>query len=159
MNIFEIKEEIRKIFEEATDPETGEISEEAFENLEALQMARDEKIDNVACWYKNLVAEAEAIKAEEKKLKQRREVIERDAQRKKDYLAYALDGEKFSSPRVAISFRRSKKCIVEHPEWLDEKYLKYAAPTPNKEAITEALNKGEMIAGCRMEENLNVMIK
>lgn len=159
MPIYEIDDEIRRIFDEATDPETGEVSEDAFEALEQLQMERDRKVDNVACWYKNLVAEAEAIKAEERKLKARREVIEREAERRKNYLEFVLHGEKFSSPRSAVSFRKSKKCIIDDINLLDEKFLTYAEPTPNKKEITDAIKSGEEVRGAHLEENTSVIIK
>ena len=62
MNIYEIEQAITDL----VDPETGEITD--FEALDALSMARDEKIENVALWTKNLNAEAKAIREEEKAL-------------------------------------------------------------------------------------------
>ena len=58
MNIYQIDQEILNL----VDPETGEIMD--WEAFDALQMAREAKIENVACWYKNLVAEAAAIRQE-----------------------------------------------------------------------------------------------
>lgn len=46
------------------DTETGEILD--FDSLDALNMERDAKIEGVALYVKQLQAEAEAIKAEEK---------------------------------------------------------------------------------------------
>ncbi len=46
--------EIDKAITDLADPETGEITD--FEALDNLQMARDQKIENIACYYKNLVS-------------------------------------------------------------------------------------------------------
>ena len=62
------------------DPDTGEISDWA--EFDALQMERERKIENVACWYKNLIAEAKMLKDEETALKARREAVERSAEKR-----------------------------------------------------------------------------
>ena len=54
--------EIDNAIMECIDPETGEIID--AERLTALQMERDKKIEGVACWVKNLDADAAAYKAE-----------------------------------------------------------------------------------------------
>ena len=50
------------------DMETGEVDIEKYEQLAE---EKDKKIENIACYYKALTAEAEAIKAEEKALAER----------------------------------------------------------------------------------------
>ena len=54
--------EIDKGIMECLDAETGEVIDP--ERLDALFMERNQKIENVACWVKNLLSDAEAIKAE-----------------------------------------------------------------------------------------------
>ena len=87
--------EIDKAITDLADPETGEITD--FEALDNLQMARDQKIENIACYYKNLVSDAEAIKAEKEALAERQKVAENKAARLKEYLLRATRGE--VSPR------------------------------------------------------------
>ena len=58
MNLYEIENEILK----CVDEETGEIFD--VEKFEALELARDVKIENICLWIKNLKAEAEALKLE-----------------------------------------------------------------------------------------------
>ena len=53
------------------DEETGELGS-VVQALDALRMAREEKLENVACWVKNLSAEADAICEEENRLIKRR---------------------------------------------------------------------------------------
>ena len=57
-NLYEINQAIT----ECIDNETGEIID--VEKLEELQLEREAKIENVALWYKNLLSDAEAYKAE-----------------------------------------------------------------------------------------------
>ena len=74
MNLYEIDARIMEAFEAAVDEETGEIvNEEAYAALDALQEARDEKIENVLLWIKDLKSDAEQLKNEKRVLETRRE--------------------------------------------------------------------------------------
>ena len=99
MKLYESENAIR----ECIDMETGEIID--IDRLNELQMEREAKIENVACWIKDLKAEAEAIKAEKMALAERQKVAENKAESLKNWLAYALDGQKFSTARCAVAFR------------------------------------------------------
>ena len=70
MTIYEIDQAIM----ECVDLETGEIID--TEKLDKLQMERDAKLENVACWIKDLKAEAEALKNEKQALAERQKVAE-----------------------------------------------------------------------------------
>ena len=62
-NLYEINESIVAAFERGIDAETGEIlSEKALEELAKLEMERDEKVEGIALWIKNLLADAEVLK-------------------------------------------------------------------------------------------------
>ena len=54
--------EIDKAILECVDQETGEIID--TEKLSDLQMQKDTKVENIALWIKDLLAEADAIKNE-----------------------------------------------------------------------------------------------
>ena len=105
MTIYEIEAAIL----ETVDEETGEIID--LERLEALEMERDRKISNVACWIKDLKAEAEAIKAEKQALEKRQKAAENKAERLKEWLQGILQGEKFKDSRCSISYRKSEKVV------------------------------------------------
>ena len=89
--LIEASEALNNVFDE----ETGEVTDiDVFEALKAeidgLQMARDQKISNVACWIKNLNAEAAAIKEEKQKLAKRQAVVENKSENLKKYLDIGL---------------------------------------------------------------------
>ena len=114
MKLWEIKDEIEKCFSETVDEETGEIlSEVNLQYLEELQMAFDDKVDNICCLIKNMDAEVKAFKTEEANLKKRRMAKENASQRLKDYLKAILNGQKFESVRSKISYRASKSTEVD----------------------------------------------
>ena len=158
MKLYEIDNAIL----DCIDLETGEIID--TEKLDALNMERDAKVENVACWIKDLMAEAEAIKAEKQKLAERQKVAENKAESLKKWLAYALGGQKFNTAKCAVSFRNTESVEVtedglenlmkEHDE-----LLTYKAPEPNKKAIKDAIKDGLSVAGVQLVQNVSTIIK
>lgn len=158
MTIYEIDQAIMR----CVDLETGEIID--TEKLDKLQMERDTKLENVACWIKDLKAEAEALKAEKQALAERQKVAENKAESLKKWLAYVLDGQKFSTPKCAVSFRKTEAVEVttdglnnlmkEHDE-----LLTYKTPEPNKTAIKQAIKDGLNVAGVQLVQNVSTIIK
>lgn len=158
MKLYEIDNAIL----DCIDMETGEVID--IEKLNELQLERDTKIENVACWIKDLKAEAEAIKAEKQALAERQKVAENKAESLKKWLAYALNGEKFKTAKCAVSFRKSesvevtdagiKSLMKEHDE-----LLTYKAPEPNKTAIKQALKDGLNVDGVQLVHNTSTIIK
>lgn len=158
MKLYEIDNAIL----DCIDMETGEVID--IEKLNELQLERDTKIENVACWIKDLKAEAEAIKAEKQALAERQKVAENKAESLKKWLAYALNGEKFKTAKCAVSFRKSesvevtdagiKSLMKEHDE-----LLTYKAPEPNKTAIKQALKDGLNVDGVQLVQKTSTIIK
>ena len=116
-NLYEIDQGIL----ECIDLETGEVIDP--DRLESLQMERDQKIENVACWIKNLLSDAEAIKAEKEALAKRQVAALAKAEQLKQWLTNALEGQKFSTARCAVSFRRSEKVEVLDEDSIPRAYM------------------------------------
>lgn len=160
MNIYEIDSRMVAAFEAAIDQETGEIlNEDALDEFQSLQMEWDDRIENMACYIKNLKAEAAAIKAEKDALAARQKVAERKAERLSRYLSGYLNGMKFDSPKAKITWRKSEAVQVDDISLLPEQYLTYAAPTANKTEIKAALKAGTEIPGAQLVQNMNMSIK
>jgi hypothetical protein len=157
--------EIDSAFDALIDPETGEILD--WDAFSALQIARETKLENTALYIKNLDAEAAAIRAEEKALAERRKSAENKSVSLRAHLSQALDGEKFSTPRVAVSFRKSEALqipdVEKFIEWAQSKnhpeLLSYGKPTPNKTKITAEIKDGAEIPGVTLETRQNIQIK
>jgi len=161
MKLYEIDREI----ESCIDFDTGEILDS--ERLDALQMERTAKLEGVACYIKNLTADARAIREEEKALAERRRQTERKAESYSKWLANALQGEKFSTAKVAVSFRKSEGldvidmdsfCVWAMGNGHDD-LLTYAYPKVNATAVKDAIKAGVDIPYARIEERLNINIK
>lgn len=153
MNLYEIDQEIMN----CVDMETGEIIDPA--RLDELQMDRDTKIENIACWIKNLYADAEAFKTEKQSFADRQKAAENKAESLKKYLTNYLAGQKFSTPKVAISFRKTSSVNVTDISQLPEEFLKFADPTPDKTAIKNAIKAGTAVTGAEIVEGQSISIK
>lgn len=151
--LYEIDEEILN----CVDMETGEIID--VERLGQLQLAREDKVEGIALWIKNLLSDANAIKEEEDKLAQRRKVNENKAKNLKEYLSKFLNGQKFKTPKVSISYRKSESVEVSDISKLDDDYLKFAEPTVDKTKVKKALEAGVMLQGVELLEKQNIQIR
>ena len=158
MKLYEIDNAIL----ECIDMETGEVID--AEKLDALNMERDAKIENVVLWIKDLKAEAEAIKAEKLALAERQKIAENKVESLKKWVAYALGGQKFSTAKCAVSFRNTESVEVTE-EGLEalmkehDELLTYKAPEPNKKAIKDAIKDGLNVAGVQLVQNVSTIIK
>lgn len=161
MKIYEIDREIEALLNEVD--ENGEILFDP-EKLEALQMERDRKVENLALAVKNITAEAAAIKAERDALYERQKAAEREAERARKYLEFVLRGEKFETARVAVSYRSSSRLEVDDGfiAWAKRRaknLLTIKEPEPNKTAIKEMLKNNEKVPHVQMVTVQNIQIK
>ena len=159
MKLYEINQQIEQLIDNI-DPETGEalFDEDA---LNELMLARDEKIEQVALAVKNITAEADAIATEIKKLTERKRVLENKAESIRDYLQRQLDGAKFQTAKVAISYRNTKSVEIdeakfwEHPASLFVRTKKEA----DKTAIRKAIENGQKVPGAEIVVKSSMQVR
>ena len=161
-NIYELKDQIKACIqldeEHVVDTEDGEILN--LQQFEALQMEHDQKIEGMCCYIKNKLAEAEAIYAEINVLSYRAGIIKKEAERCKAYLAGALYGEKFETPRCKISWRKSEICNVLNIDAVPEEYKRTKVTVDaDKTAIKKAIKSGMEIPGAEVIQKLNMTLK
>lgn len=159
-NLYELDALIESLLEQE-DPETGELLCD-MEQLEAVLMERDTKIENIALYIKNKTAEAEAIKAEKLALEKRQKSAANKAERAKGFLEEYLKGQKFSTPKVAVSYRKSEQVEVSmsfFTEESNERFLRYKDPEADKTAIKAAIKAGETVPGAEIVSKMNMSIR
>lgn len=157
MNLYELNKAIAD-FDLEIDEETGEVLN--ADDLDQITLARDEKIENIALWVKDLLAEADAIKAEEQALAKRRKQAENKADWLKRYVAQALEGEKFKTPRVAISYRTSEAVEILDEDLIPEEFLMIKTEyKPDKKAIKDELKVGGEVEGAVLVKRTSLQIK
>ena len=152
-SLYEINEELLNL----TDLETGEVSD--WEQFEALQMARDEKIENIGLWIKNLNAEALAYKAEKDAFAEKQKRAENKAESLKKYLDSVLAGSKFKTTKLEVSYRKSTSVSIDESK-LPAKYLQEVISYKvDKRDIGDKLRAGEVIKGAELVTNNNIQVK
>lgn len=156
-SIYQIRREIED-FEYECDPETGELLN-ALE-WDKLNMAYEEKVENIACFIKNLTSDIADFKAEEANLAARRKTLERKAEFLKRLLLDNMDGQKFSTVKCAVSFRKSEAVQVDDVNHVPAEMLRIKTTyEPDKTAIKAAIKSGREINGCKLVENTSIQIK
>lgn len=153
VKLYEINEQIT----ECIDSETGELIDP--EKMDRLQIAKNEKLENLALWYKDLLAEAEALKREKEAFAARERTAKNKAGSIKNYLSYALQGENFKTAKCVLSYRKGKKAIIDDISIIPQKYLLQSEPKVNLAEVKKALEGGEEIKGVHIEETNNIQIK
>lgn len=164
MKLYEIKDLFVKF---ASMVENGEIEEDAIaDTLESIEGEFEDKADNIACLVKTYDAEAEAIKNEEKALKERRERKERQSESLKTYIASTmiqLGKAKIETARNVLSFRKSTSLQISDENWFMEKYpdlvkteIKKSIP---KKDISDLIKQGQEFVGAELVEKQNLQIK
>ena len=141
-----------------------------FDTLTSIEGEFNEKAENVAVYIKNLTADINEMKAEEKRLKSRRVSAENQVERMKKYLINSMQAigvKKISMPRARITLRLNAESVVVENEkalidWAtrhDETILKYQEPELKKTDIKELLRMGEKIPFAHLERKESVTIK
>lgn len=144
------------------DPDTGEWLNE--DELIELNMAKEEKRENIALWEKNLEAEAQMVYTEAKSLLDRHKKLINKAQHLHDYLALDLDGEPFKTARVDIRWRKSEAVEITNEDAVPDRFLDISVvrkPAKNeiKKYLKEAEAKGEEVPWARLNRKNNMVLK
>lgn len=161
MTLYEIDQGIEEALNKVVvDEETGEvIVSQDLEALEKLQMERDKKVEGVCLFVKNAAAEAAAIAEEIKEFQRRKKILDNKVEGAKAWVSMALAGEKFSTPKCAVSFRKSEQTVVDDIYAVPAEYLRIKEPEADKTAIKNAIKAGETIPGVHIEEKTSCTIK
>ena len=112
---------------------------------------------------KNQKSLADAIRAEEKALYDRRKAIEKRLERMNGYVLRCLlktPKQKLETPMVALSTRKSTRTIVDDEAAVPEEFTeKVVTVKVNKTEIAKALKAGREVAGAHLEVSQNLQVK
>lgn len=141
-----------------------------FDTLEAVEGEFDVKAENLACYIKQLKAEAETLKKEKLAFAKRQAQKEKQAEKLTKYLLSSMQAvgkTKIDMPRAVITVKRNAPSLVISDElglvdWLmknNDKLLKYEMPTVKKAEVKKQLKAGEEIPFVQLESKSSVTIK
>lgn len=152
VNLYNIDSAIMACF----DQDTGEIFD--VERFNELSMELDSKIEGACLLIKNLKAEVEALDAEEKAFKERKQSANKRLESLKNYIGNYLNGTKFETTRVKVSFRKSESLEIADDAKIPEEYMKYK-PEVNKTDLKKAVKNGLELEGVSIVQKNNIQVK
>ena len=154
------------------DPEERrkEMQQAWFDTLDGMEQELVCKAENVAVYIKNMESEAKTLKAEEDKLKARRQAKENAAKRMREYLMGCMKQaniSKIDEPKAVISLRNNPESVEISDEndfisWATAEhvdYLRFKAPEINKTAVKNALKSGAEIPFAALTRTQSLTIK
>lgn len=162
--LYELTSEQMRLYNllnESIDEETGEVNQDLLDALDLNKVQIEEKGKQYAIVYKQVMADIKMYKDEETRLSQKRKTLERNAERLKSSLETALltfGIDKLEDPKVSVSFRKSKKVVINDENDLRPEFVKVTY-TPDKLAIKDAIEKGMEVSGAELVESKNIQIK
>mgnify|MGYP004497273491 FL=1 len=178
MTLYEITDQLAILEEYMIDPDTGELLDEDQFNakFDEIQMALNDKIESSICFVKNLNAEIEAFKTEEKNLAQRRKVKENLAERIKNRIdtyikaqytdedgnvdTIGLNKYKMETPKMKLSYRKSESVNITDINSVPKEYIKTKTEvSADKANIKKAIKAGRNINGAELVTNINMQVK
>lgn len=147
MKLYEVNAAIMNaidILDEA-DGEVNEATEQVMEELDALEMERDRILEYLAKAALNIRSEAAAIKAEEDRLKKRRQVLEHKEERLIGILDRECAGVKKDLGVATLSYRKSESLeVIDQAltiSWLHDNGHDDCIRTPAPEIMKDAVKK------------------
>ena len=164
--LYEINRSIEELLETVTDPETGEVVD--LDALDDLLLEKEQKIESVILYYKDVQAELAAVVHESIMLEERAKRLGTTADGLKLYISKALNGEKFKTAKCEVSYRKSESVEVDErfcdwAYWQDGDMSRFVTHTesdrPNKTEIKKYLKEGGTLEHCRLVEKQNISIK
>ena len=162
MRLYEITQDIAELEELINNEELSE--EEITEVKTMIESALNEKAEQIAYVIKNKESDIKAIKEEEKRLKEKRQSVEKSAERLKSYVLenlLMLDKKKIKTTVGDIAIRKSQAVeISTDVNALDDKFKRVKTTVEaDKKALKEAIKSGELINGVEIVENYSLNVR
>lgn len=171
MKLYEINNEIAALLVQLEpDPETGEIpsnEEELIAQINSLALRREDILEYLAKQVLNIRAESAALKAEEERLKKRRDALDVKDKRLVHILDRECDGVTTNLGVATLSYRKTSKVEVTDEakavNWLKRhKFMdaiKVVAPTVYKTEVRRLLSAGQKVPGCMVVDGRSCSLK
>ena len=164
MTLYELTGELLELMEMAQDPDVD--PDALNDTMEAINLAFDDKADGYAKIIRTLTAQADAIKAEAARLKDREKSFRDKADTIKKNLEAAMlatDKRKIKTALFTFSIRRNPASVVMDEQYIEnvpERFLKIKDPEIDRAAIKKALQAGENLDGiAHLEQTESLQIR
>lgn len=171
MKLYQVNEEIARLTDMlGMDPETGEVvdnADEIIKRIRELGIHREAMLEFLAKQAQNLRAETEAFKAEEQRLRARRQAVENRRARLLELLDRECGGQTTKLGVLTLCHTRSKSLDVsdaaQAAEWLKSngyaELYHISAPELDKTAVKRLVLSGADVPGCAVVESTSCYLK
>ena len=171
MKLYEINQQIYELLLRLDpDPETGEIAAETDDivaELNALEIKRTDVLQYLAKVVLDIRAEISTLKAEEKRLHERRAALERKDERLMDILDRECTGEKTDCGVATVCYRKTTKVDIQDNtiaiDWLIKNgyvdFIRYTEPEISKNDVKKLLTSGSEIPGAVLVQDMSCSLK
>ncbi|MEC5422078.1 siphovirus Gp157 family protein [Virgibacillus sp. C22-A2] len=155
--LYDLTHKYKRLLELAEEVDAG-----AFQDaLEGITEGINSKAENIAYVLQQMKSDADVLRAEEKRLAERRRALESKQDHLKFYLFNELDGlgiEKVQSPHFTISIRNNPPKVQIEDESLIPSDFIITKSSVDKKALKQAIKDGREFEGVSMisERGLNI---
>lgn len=141
-----------------------QLDQEVFlDTLSAISEALEDKVEHTAKFIRCLESDMEALKAEEKRLADKRKVLENKVSSIKEYLQNEMEFaglDKVKRATVTVSIQQNPPSVLVMDESLiPSKYMVPVPPKLDKKAVIQDLKEGEEVPGCEIQQTRSIRIK
>lgn len=133
-----------------------------YDTLASIEEEIEDKAENIAKLIKNLNADVDAFKAEEKRLAERRKSVENKVTSLKEYLQNQLEVagiDKVKRPTLTVSIQNNPPSVKVIDESLLSAYMIPVEPKLDKKTLLADLKAGENILGAEITQTRGVRIR
>jgi uncharacterized protein YlxW (UPF0749 family) len=158
MKLYELTTNYLSLMEMAEEMDTDTLKD----TLESIEEEINDKAENIAKLIKNLNADVDALKIEEKRLADRRKSLENKVTHLKEYLQNQLEVaglDKVKRPTLTISIQNNPPSVKVLDEKLLSDYMIPVEPKLDKKAILTALKEGMEVSGAELVQGRSVRIR
>lgn len=161
MKLYEIHKSYSLALEAYYEAEGTEDEAVALANLSSIADARDVKLDSCCGWYKNLLAELQAVEDHIHYLNSRRAILAKKCDDFKRYISLNLTpGEPWTNGLHDLRWRKSTETVIHNEELLPKEFLKEKVTySPSKTEIKKAIESGVEVPGAEVVYKNNLVVK
>jgi hypothetical protein len=162
LNIYQIEKEYLELVNQLIES-GGECSPELELQLTINQEQLEQKARGYGFVVKQMESDISIIDAEIKRLGELKKARLKTIERLETTVSNAMqlyDINRLETPTLKISFRKSESVEIDNEAEIPAQFLKEKITyTIDKVAIKEAIKKGEVVIGARLQVNQNIQIK
>ena len=162
--LYELSQDYRQALDTLTDPENDLPAEVIADTLEGLQGTLEDKAVNVAKFFRNLEATAQAIKEAEQRMSQRRKAIESRVMALKDYLKTHMEScgiTKIESPWFTLAIQKNPAAVeIMDEDSLPDDFVEIVTTRKiDKAGIKQAIEAGADVPGAVLTRGTRLAIR